>query len=80
MLRAISTRFDTDTITRLNKLATYQERSRSDIVKDAVTSYLNHIMWYGAEIQKARNEIADGHLVDANHVKAKILELGLHVD
>lgn len=80
MQQAISTRFDTDTLLRLDELANSSNLSRSDIIKDAVTSYLNRLAWYAEEVQIGRQDVLEGRVVSDEEVKARMAGLGIHVD
>lgn len=80
MQQAISTRFDTDTIARLDELASTSDMSRSDIIKKAITSYLNRLAWYAEEVQAGKQDVLEGYVVSDDYVKARIRELGIHVD
>jgi Predicted transcriptional regulator len=75
----ISTRFDPDTLARLNEIAAKQNRSRSEIIKEAVGGYLDSMAWFEREVQKGLDDIKAGRVVSHEEVVESIRRLGLNV-
>ena len=80
MQMTISTRFDADTLTRLDEVAAAMERPRSALIKEAVTRYLDYLAWYGGEVQKGMDDVAVGQVKSHAEVKERVRGLGFHVD
>ena len=80
MQTAISTRFDADTLTRLNEVAAVMDRPRSALIKEAVNRYLDYFAWYSEEVQKGLNDVAAGRVKSHAQVKDRVRKLGFHVD
>ncbi len=79
-MKNISVRFDDDTINRLDEIAANTSSTRSAVLNDAVTHYIEHIMWYKDEVGKGLNDINAGRVVSHDEVKKSIKSLGLNVD
>jgi len=75
----ISTRFDPDTLARLNEIAEKQNRPRSDLIKEAVGGYLDSMVWFEQEVQKGLDDIKAGRVVSHEKVIESIRKLGLNV-
>lgn len=80
MQTTISTRFDADTLTRLDEVAAAVGRPRSALIKEAVTRYLDYLAWYGDEVQKGLDDVAAGRMKNHAQVKDRVRGLGFHVD
>ena len=80
MQTTVSTRFDQDTLTRLDEAATAMERSRSVLIKEAVSRYLDYLSWYGGEVQKGLDDVEAGRLRSNAEVKDRVRAMGLHVE
>ncbi|MCL1927024.1 MAG: ribbon-helix-helix domain-containing protein [Syntrophorhabdaceae bacterium] len=80
MQMTISTRFDEDTLTRLDETSAAMKRPRSALIKEAVTRYLDYLAWYEVEIQKGVDDLAAGRVKSHAEVKDRVRELGFHVD
>ena len=80
MQMTISTRFDADTLTRLDEVAAVMERPRSALIKEAVTRYLDYLAWYGGEVQKGMDDVAAGRVKSHAEVKDRVRGLGFRVD
>jgi len=80
MQTTISTRFDADTLTRLDEVAAAMKRPRSALIKEAVTRYLDYLVWYEGEVQKGRDGLTAGRVKSHAEVKDRVRELGFHVD
>jgi predicted transcriptional regulator len=80
MQTTISTRFDADTLTRLDEVSAAMERPRSVLIKEAVTRYLDYLAWYGGEVQKGLDDAAAGRVKSHVEVKDRVRGLGFHVD
>jgi predicted transcriptional regulator len=76
-MQTISTRFPSDTIDRLEEIAGHQNRSRSDLIQEAVDGYLNSFAWFEAEVQKGKDAIAEGRVISHDDVKARLRKLGV---
>lgn len=72
-MQTISTRFTSDTIARLEEIAGNQNRSRSDIIQEAVEGYLNSLAWLEAKVQKAE----EGSFVSHDEVRGRLRSLGV---
>ena len=79
-MQTISTRFDDDTIKRLDEIAAHTEQPRSALIKNAVGHYLDYLAWYSDTLNVAYDDLETGRGVEHEQVKAKVRELGLHVD
>ena len=80
MQMTISTRFDEDTLTRLDEVSAVMKRPRSALIKEAVTRYLDHLVWYEGEVQKGLDDLAAGRVKSYAEVKDRVRKLGFHVD
>ncbi len=78
--RAISTRFTADTLARLDEVSHMQNRSRSDIIKEAVDGYLSAMAWFEGQVEQGLNDLEHGRRISHEDVKAKFRELGVAVD
>jgi len=76
----ISTRFDADTILRLDEAAAAMKRPRSSLIQEAVARYLEHLIWYGGEVQKGLDDIAAGRTKSHADVKERVRGLNFYVD
>lgn len=76
----ISTRFDEDTIVRLDEAATMTAQPRSAIIKEAVARYLDYLSWYTEEVQKGLDDVSAGRTVSHAEMKEQIRGLGFNVD
>jgi predicted transcriptional regulator len=79
-MQVVSTRFSQDTVARLDEIAGNQERSRSEIINEAVDGYLNSMAWFKAKIQEAEDDIASGNVISHEDLKAELRAKGLYVD
>ncbi len=73
MSALVSTRFDEETLARLDEAAAALGRTRSSLIKDAVTHYLEYLMWYSAEVQKGI-DAADAGLTKSHAEVGAILK------
>ena len=80
MQTTISTRFDADTLTRLDEIAATMGRPRSTLIKEAVSRHLDYLAWYGGEVQKGLDDAATGRVKSHAQVKDRVRGLGFHVD
>ena len=80
MQTTISTRFDSDTLARLDEVAAAMDRSRSALIKEAVARHLDYLAWYGGEVQKGIDDIAAGRVKSHAAVKARVRGSGFDVD
>jgi predicted transcriptional regulator len=78
--QTISTRFTADTLARLDELSQVQNRSRSDIVKEAVDGYLDAMVWFEAQVKQGIDDLKNGHRISHEDLKAKYRKLGVDVD
>ena len=75
--QSVSTRFDADTLARLDAISQKQQRSRSDIIKEAVGGYLDSIFWLETEVKKGIDDLEQGRVIDHNDLKAELQKLGV---
>ena len=80
MQTTISTRFDADTLARLDEAAAIVDRPRSALIKEAVARYLDYLAWYGEEVRKGLDDAAAGRVESHAQVKGRVCELGFRVD
>ncbi len=80
MQTTVSTRFDKDTIERLDELATGSGTTRSALIKEAVAGFLDYEIWFRAEVQKGLDELDRGEWVSHEEVLEDIKKLGYDVD
>ena len=80
MQTTISTRFDADTLTRLDEVSAAMERPRSALIKEAVTRYLDYLAWYGGAVQKGLDDAAAGRMKSHAGLIERVRWLGFHVD
>lgn len=78
--QAISTRFDTDTLARLDELAQSRQCSRSELIKEAVSGYLNSMIWLEDAVKQGLNDIEAGRIVSNEEVKESVKKLGIKLD
>lgn len=69
----VSTRFDAETMARLDEAVEALGRTRSGIIQEAVTHYLEYLTWYSAEVKKGI-DAADAGLVKSHAQVGKILK------
>ena len=75
--QSVSTRFDADTLARLDAVSQKQQRSRSDIIKEAVGGYLDAMVWFEAEVKKGLDDLEHGRVVSHDDLKEEIRKLGV---
>lgn len=80
MQTTVSTRFDADTLTRLDEAASVMARPRSALIKEAVARYLDYLIWYQEEVGKGADDFAAGRVRSQAQVKDRVRGLGFHVD
>jgi predicted transcriptional regulator len=80
MQMTISTRFDADTLTRLDEVAAAMECPRSALIKEAVARHLDYLAWYGGKVQKGLDDVVAGRMKSHAEVKERTRGLGFHVD
>ena len=78
--QTLNSYFDDETLARLNEIAKKQDRPQSEIIKEAVNGYLNHMAWFESEVQKGLDDLDAGRVVSHEEVKESIRKLGYHVD
>jgi len=79
-MQSISTRFDDDTLIRLDEAASAMNQPRSSIIKEAVQRYLDYISWYQDEVTKGVEDFQAGRTRSHDQVKARVKELGYDAD
>ena len=80
MSALISTRFDEETLARLDEAVAALGQTRSGLIKDAVAHYLEYLTWYSAEVQKGI-DVADAGLTRSHaEVKTILQEAGVVLD
>jgi len=73
-------RMDEEMVARLDGLAQASGRSRAWIIKDALSRYLEYETWFVQEVEKGRQDAAEGRLVSHEEVKERMRRRGIHVD
>ena len=76
----VSTRFNPDTLARLDELAASRQCTRSDVIKEAVDGYLDVQTWLESKVGQSWADIKEGRVVSLDEVKGSIKALGYHVD
>ncbi len=77
MQKGISTRFDDNTLIRLEEMADNLGTSRSSIIKNAVNHYLEYLTWYAEEARQGEDDIERGDFKTHDDIKAKFKRLGV---
>lgn len=77
MQKGISTRFDDNTLIRLEEMADNLGTSRSSIIKNAVNHYLEYLTWYDEEARQGEDDIERGDFKTHDDIKAKFKRLGV---
>ncbi|MDR2892697.1 MAG: DUF6290 family protein [Deltaproteobacteria bacterium] len=77
--QAISTRFNPDTLARLQEIAEHRNCSRSELIKEAVLEYLEHQIWFKSKVEQGLDDLDAGRITSHADMKEKIRELGYHV-
>lgn len=77
---AISTRFDPDTLARIDEIAKGTGKSRSALIKEAVANYLDYDFWYREQVEKGLEDAAKGRVFSHESVKESVRGLGYDVD
>ena len=75
--QSVSTRFDADTLARLDAISQKQQRSRSDIIKEAVGGYLDSMLWFEGEVKKGLDDLDQGRVVAHDDLKDELRKLGV---
>jgi len=78
--QTISTRFTPDTLARLDELSQVQNRSRSDIIKEAVDGYLTAMSWFEGQVRQGMDDLKNGRRISHRDLKEKYRKLGIDVD
>jgi len=78
--QTVSTRFDADTLARLNEISQNQQRPRSEIIKEAVSGYLDSMVWFEREVRKGLDDLDNGLCISHEDLKEKYRKLGIDVD
>lgn len=73
-------RLDAEMISRLDGLAQATGRSRAWVIKEALSRYLEYEIWFAQEVEKGRQDVAEGRLVSHEAVKDRLRRRGIHVD
>jgi predicted transcriptional regulator len=77
MSQTISTNFTSDTASKLGKIAEDQNRSCSDLIQEAVDSYLNSFAWLEAKVKEADDSFDAGRFISHDDLKEKYRKLGI---
>jgi len=80
MQTTVSTRFDQDTIERLDELASGSGTTRSALIKEAVAGFLDYEIWFRAQVREGLAELDSGQSVPHEDVLEDIEKLGYNVD
>ena len=67
-------------LTRLDEAANAMDRSRSALIKEAVSRYLDYLVWYQGEVERGAADLAAGRVRTQAQVKDRVRGLGFHVD
>ncbi len=76
----VSTRFDAETLTRLDEVVEALGRTRSSIIKEAVAHYLEYLTWYSAEVRKGIDAADAGHVQSHASVGNLLKDAGVALD
>ena len=80
MQSLVSTRFDEQTLERLDEAVAALGRTRSGFIKEAVQHYLDHITWYQAEVQKGIDAARAGQVRSHAEVGRILKDAGVALD
>lgn len=69
--KTISFRADTRKIEALDTLATIQDRSRSYLINEAITNYLDLHAYQDALVRKGLEQMRDGQVISHDRVMAR---------
>jgi len=70
--KTISFRADTETIEALDSLAAAQDRTRSYLINEAISNYIELRAYQDALVQKGLDELRKGHVVSHDEVMRRI--------
>lgn len=77
---SVSTRFDAETLARLDEIAQGRGKTRTDIIKEAVTNFLDYDFWFQEKVAQGLKDLDEGDIVSHDEVKNSIRAMGFHVD
>lgn len=80
MQASISTRFDEQTLKRLDEAVSALGKTRSGLIKEAVNHYLEYITWYKAEVQKGFDDLNAGKVKSHEEVGKLLKEAGIELN
>ena len=78
--QTISTRFPPDTLERLEEISRNQNRTRSEIINEAVNAYLDAMLWLDQAVARGMEDLRQGRSISHEAIKEKYRKLGVHVD
>ncbi len=73
---AVSTRFDAETLARLDEIVKGLNTSRTAIIQKAVSNYLDYDFWFKKQVAKGLSELKQGKAASHEQVKNSIREMG----
>ena len=79
-MKNISASFDDDIISKLDEIAVNTSSTRSAVLNDAVTHYIEYIKWYKKEVEKGLDDINTNKVVSHDNIKESIKNIGINVD
>ena len=68
-------RFSPEFETKLERLATESGRGPEQLVREIVQTYLDHDLWFKAEVQKGLAQLDNGEFIGHDEVVARIEQL-----
>jgi predicted transcriptional regulator len=74
--KTISFRADADKIDTLDSLAAAQDRSRSYLINEAITNYIELHAYQDAMVRKGLEEMRKGHVVSHEEVVKRLKRTG----
>lgn len=74
--KTISFRADTDKIAALDSLAAAQDRSRSYLINEAITNYIELHAYQDALVRKGQEEMRKGRVVSHNELVKRLRKTG----
>ena len=80
MQTLVSTRFDPETLERLDEAVSNLGRTRSGFIKEAVQHYLEYLTWYTAEVQQGLDAIKAGKAFSHEELGRMLKDKGVALD
>jgi Predicted transcriptional regulator len=79
-LQTISTQIPPDIFARIEEIAHSRKCSNSDILKEALESYLSSADWFEAKVKQGLADLSSGRKIPHVEVMEKFRRLGVDVD